>query len=50
VKFTEEMREMWQEILARNAVEYEKWDDRHADAIEIEKQAKEAYEKMIENL
>ena len=44
VKFTEEMREMWQEILARNAVEYEKWDDRSADALEIEKQARTAYE------
>jgi len=50
VKFTEEMREMWQEILARNAVEYEKWDDRSADALEIEKQAREAYEEMIEGL
>lgn len=50
VKFTEEMKEMWQEILAGNAVEYEKWDDRHIDAIEIEKQAREAYEKMIKGL
>ena len=50
VKFTEEMREMWQEILARNAVEYEKWDDRSADALEIEKQAKHTYEELVKGL
>ena len=50
VKNAELQKEMWQEILAHNAVEYEKWDDRYADAIEIEKKANEAYEKMIESL
>lgn len=48
--FTKTQRDMWQDILARYATIYERWDDKHLDALEIEKQAKEAYEKMIESL
>lgn len=50
VKYTKIQRDMWQDILAYNAAQYEKWDDRHEDALEIEKQAREAYEEMIEEL
>lgn len=50
VKYTKVQRDMWQEILAYNAAEYERWDDRHEDALEIERQAREAYDDMIEGL
>ena len=41
---------MWQDILAYNAAQYEKWEDRYDDALEIEKQAREIYDDMIEGL
>lgn len=50
VKYTRVQRDMWQEILAYNAAEYEMWEDRHDDALEIEKQAREVYNDMIEGL
>ena len=50
VKYTKVQRDMWQDILAYNAVQYEKWDDRYDDALEIEKQAREIYDNMIEGL
>lgn len=50
VKCTKAQRDMWQDILAYNAAQYEKWEDRYDDALEIEKQAREAYEEMIEGL
>ena len=50
VKYTKVQRDMWQDILAYNAVQYEKWDDRYDDALEIEKQAREIYDDMIEGL
>ena len=50
VKNIKVQRDMWQNILAHNATQYEKWDDRHDDALEIERQAREAYEEMIEGL
>ena len=50
VKCAKAQRDMWQDILAYNAVQYEKWDDRYDDALEIEKQAKENYDNMIEGL
>ena len=33
-----------------NAAQYEKWEDRYGDALEIEKQAREVYNDMIEGL
>ena len=50
VKYTKVQRDMWQNILAHNAAQYEMWEDRYDDALEIEKQAREAYEEMIEGL
>lgn len=50
VKCAKVQRDMWQEILAYNAVQYEKWDDRYDDALEIEKRARDVYDDMIEGL
>lgn len=50
VKYTRVQRDMWQDILAYNAAQYEKWEDRYDDALEIEKQAREIYDDMIEGL
>ena len=50
VKGAKVQRDMWQDILAYYAAQYEKWDARYDDALEIEKQAREAYDDMIEGL
>ena len=50
VKNIKVQRDMWQNILAHNASQYEKWDDKYLDALEIEKQAKGTYEEMLKNL
>ena len=50
VKGAKVQRDMWQDILAYNAAQYEKWEDRYGDALEIEKQAREVYNDMIEGL
>ena len=50
VKYTKVQRDMWQDILAYNAADYEKWDHRYNDALEIEKQARKIYDDMIEGL
>ena len=50
VKNAKIQRDMWQNIFAHNAAQYEMWEDRYDDALEIEKQAREAYEEMIEGL
>ena len=50
VKYNKVQRDMWQDILAHYATQYEKWEDRYGDALEIEKQAREIYNDMIEGL
>lgn len=48
--FTRNQRNMWQDILARYATIYEKWDDKHLDAVEIEKQAEANLNDILERL
>lgn len=50
VKYTKAQKDMWQNYLAYYATRYEERDDKYLDALEIEKQAREAYEEIIKEL
>lgn len=50
VKYAKAQRDMWQDILAFNAAQFEKWDARYDDALEIEEKTRDAYDDMIEEL
>lgn len=48
--FTKSQRDMWQDILARYTTMYERWDDKHLDAIEIKKQAEAKLNDIMKGL
>ena len=48
--FTKTQRDMWQNILVRYTTMYEKWDDKHLDAIEIKKQAEAKLDDIMKGL
>lgn len=50
VKYAKREREHWQRMMALETEFLMKAEDRYSDAIEIEKQAKHAYEELIKGL
>ena len=48
--FTRSQRDIWQDVLARYTTMYEKWDDKHLDAVEIKKQAEAKLNDIMKGL
>ena len=47
---TKTQRNIWQDVLARYTTMYEKWDDKHLDALEIKKQAEAKLNDIMKGL
>ena len=50
MKYTYSERKIWQKFLNQDVAQYEKWDDKYRDALEIKRQANEKLEDIVKRL